>query len=276
MTIGKPTVAGTVYAVLDYPAGYDFHRSTFRFRRFGDDLASRWAGDGLYRVLRSGLAVRIDATGVTPFGDASAGDAAELRHLLGLVFDRDTFALAYPEIAGRAPGFFPPLMADPFEMLVTAVTAQQVSLVAACAIRNRFVRRFGRRVEHGGVEWWAFPQATVVAGADLSGLGLSAAKIRAVSALADADLDITGLDDDAVRSKLLELPGIGPWTVDWFLARCLGRPEAFAAGDLGVRKAIARWATHGADPIWPEPQVREVCLTFGEHANLAVHHLLVP
>ena len=265
-----------MYAVLDYPAGYDFHRSTFRFRRFGDDLASRWAGDGLHRVLRSGLAVRIDAAGVTPFGDASAGDAAEVRHLLGLVFDRDAFALAYPDIAGRAPGFFPPLMADPFEMLVTAVTAQQVSLVAACAIRNRLVRRFGRRVEHDGVEWWAFPRAADVAGADLSGLGLSGSKIRAVSALAAADLDVTGLHDDAVRSKLLEFPGIGPWTVDWFLARCLGRPEAFAAGDLGVRKAIARWATHGADPIWPEPQVREVCLTFGEHANLAVHHLLVP
>jgi hypothetical protein len=99
--------------VLDYPPGYDFHRSTFRFRRFGDDLASRWAADGLHRVLSSGLAVRIDSGGVTAFGDASAGDGAELRHLLGLVFDRDAFALAYPQIAGRAPGFFPPLMADP-------------------------------------------------------------------------------------------------------------------------------------------------------------------
>jgi 3-methyladenine DNA glycosylase/8-oxoguanine DNA glycosylase len=262
--------------VLDYPPGYDFYRSTFRFRRFGDDLASRWAGDGLHRVLRSGLAVRIDAGGVTAFGDAGPGDAAELWHLLGLVLDRPAFALAYPEIAGRAPGFFPPLMADAFEMLTTAVTAQQVSLLAACSIRNRFVRRFGRRVEHRGVEWWAFPRAAGVAGADLSGLGLPGSKIRAISALATGDLDVTGLDDDGVRAKLLELPGIGPWTVDWFLARCLGRPGAFAAGDLGVRKAVARWASGGADPIWPEPQVREVCLTFGRHANLAVHHLLVP
>ena len=262
--------------MLDYPAGYDFHRSTFRFRRFGDDLASRWAGDGLHRVLRSGLAVRIDAGGVTAYGDAGPGDAAELRHVLGLELDRDAFAVAHPGIAARAPGFYPPLMADPFEMLATAVTAQQVSLVAACAIRNRVVRRFGRRVEHDGVEWWAFPRAADVAGADLSGLGLSGSKIRALSALAAADLDVDGLDDGAVREKLLALPGIGPWTVDWFLARCLGRPGAFAAGDLGVRKAVARWASEGADPIWPEPQVREVCLTFGEHANLAVHHLLIP
>ncbi|MGN6378925.1 MAG: DNA-3-methyladenine glycosylase family protein [Gaiellales bacterium] len=262
--------------MLAYPSGYDFQRSTFRFRAFGDDLASRWVDGGLHRVLRSGLAVRIDERGVTAYGEAGPADRAELRHILGFGLDRDAFAAAYPGVASRAPGFFPPLMADPFEMLATAVTAQQVSLIAACSIRNRIVRRFGRRVEHGGVEWWAFPRAADVAGADLDGLGLSRAKIRAVSALATADLDVDGLDDERVREHLLGLSGIGPWTVDWFLARCLGRPDAFAAGDLGVRKAIARFATQGAEPIWPEPKVRDVCLAFGLHANLAVHHLLIP
>ena len=73
---------------------------------------------------------------------------------------------------------------------------------------------------------------------------------------------------------LTELPGIGGWTVDWFLARTLGRPDAFAAGDLGVRKAVARWFSD--EPIWPEARVREACLEFGQYANLAVHYLLVP
>jgi 3-methyladenine DNA glycosylase/8-oxoguanine DNA glycosylase len=167
-------------------------------------------------------------------------------------------------------------MPDPFEMLVTAVTAQQVSLLAACAIRNRFVERFGRRVERDGLQWWAFPRQADVAGRDLEGVGLSRAKVRSVAALAEADFDVAGLDDAAIRERLLGLPGIGPWTVDWFLARCLGRPAAFAAGDLGVRKAVARWASDGADAIWPEARVRDACEAFGLHANLAVHHLLVP
>ena len=64
--------------------------------------------------------------------------------------------------------------------------------------------------------------------------------------------------------------------VDWFLARCLGRPDAFAAGDLGVRKAVALWCSRGADPIWPQERVREACARFGAQANLAVHHMLVP
>ncbi len=259
---------------IDLPQPYDFHRSTFRFRTFGEDAASVWHDGGLYRVLRSGRAVRISSDGVHGDAPISAADRDEVLHLLGAGFDLAAFARAQPLIAARAPGLRPPLLADPFEALVTFVTAQQVSLLAACAIRGRFVRRFGRRVELDGVEVWAFPRQGAVAGADLEGVGLSRAKIRAISALAGADLDVAGLDDDAVRLRLLALPGIGGWTVDWFMARCLGRPDAFAPGDLGVRKAVARWFSD--DPIWPEQRVREACSNFGGHANLAVHYLLAP
>jgi 3-methyladenine DNA glycosylase/8-oxoguanine DNA glycosylase len=256
------------------PEPYDFHRSTFRFRTFGEDAASVWHDDGLYRVLRSGRVVRIAADGVRGDGPVSADDRDEVLHLLGAGFDLGAFASAQPRVAARAPGFRPPLVADRFEALVTFVTAQQVSLLAACAIRGRFVRRFGRRAELDGVEVWAFPRQEAVTGAGLEGVGLSRAKIRAIAALAEADLDLTALADDEVRQRLLALPGIGGWTVDWFMARCLGRPDAFAPGDLGVRKAVARWFAD--EPIWPEQRVREACTAFGEHANLAVHYLLAP
>ena len=130
-----------------FPAGYDFVRSTFRFRVFGDDLASRWHDGGLHRVLRSGLPVRITAGGPTWYGDPTPADEAELRHLLGMGFDLEGFHAAYPDVYARAQGFRPPLLADPFEMLVTAVTAQQVSLKAACRDPQSLhpaVRRAGR------------------------------------------------------------------------------------------------------------------------------------
>lgn len=259
---------------IDLPEPYDFHRSTFRFRTFGKDAASVWHDGGWYRVLRSGRVVRMSADGVRADGPTDAADRAEVLHVLGAGFDLGAFARAQPDIAARAPGFRPPLVFDRFESLVTSVTAQQVSLLAACAIRSRFVQRFGRRHELHGVAVWSFPRQEDVAGADLYGVGLSRAKVRAIAALAEADLDLTGLAGPAVRERLLALPGIGGWTVDWFMARCLGRPDAFAPGDLGVRKAVARWFSD--DPIWPEGRVREACTEFGEHANLAVHYLLVP
>ena len=206
------------------PEPYDFHRSTFRFRTFGRDAASVWHDDGLYRVLRSGRVVRVGASGISSDGRTDARDEAEVLHILGAPFELEAFGRAQPEIAARAPGFRPPLVFDPFETLVTSVTAQQVSLHSACAMRSRLVRRLGRRHELDGVEVWRVPGQEDVAGADLEGLGLSRAKMRSIAALAEADLDLTGMDDAEVREHLTALPGIGGWTVDWFLARCLGRP----------------------------------------------------
>lgn len=260
---------------LPVPGPYDFERSTFRFRLFGDDLASRWLEDGLHRVLLSGLAVRITAEGVRTWGDPSVPDLAELGHLLGATFDVEGFARAWPVVAARSPGFRPPLLADPFEMLATSVTAQQISLRAACVMRNGLIERYGRRVEHDGLEWWAFPRQADVRGGDLEGLKLSRSKIRSILALAGADL--TGLEalaNEDVIARLTELPGIGRWTAEWFLARCLGRPDVVAAGDLGVRKAVAAWFSD--DSIWPEQQVREAMAPFGAHANLAAHYMLSP
>jgi 3-methyladenine DNA glycosylase/8-oxoguanine DNA glycosylase len=259
---------------IDLPEPYDFHRSTFRFRMFGKDAASVWHDDGWYRVLRSGRVVRMSAEGVRGDGPTGAADRAEVLHVLGAGFDLGAFARAQPEIAARAPGFRPPLVFDPFESLVTSVTAQQVSLQSACAMRSRFVQRFGRPHHMDGITVWAFPRQKDVAGRDLEGVGLSRAKMRAIAALAGADIDLTGLDDPAIRERLVALPGIGGWTVDWFMARCLGRPGAFAPGDLGVRKAVARWFSE--DLIWPEERVRDACSGFADHANLAVHYLLVP
>jgi 3-methyladenine DNA glycosylase/8-oxoguanine DNA glycosylase len=70
-----------------------------------------------------------------------------------------------------------------------------------------------------------------------------------------------------VRAALVERPGIGEWTADWFLARHLGRPEAWPAGDLALRKAVVRF--------YGEVDVRRLGARFGRFANLAAHYLLV-
>jgi DNA-3-methyladenine glycosylase II len=260
---------------LPIPHPYDFDGSMFRFRLFGDDLASRWHRGGLHRVLASGLPVRIEADGVTAYGPYSEQDEQEVQHLLGGPFDLPAFTRAHPELAARAPGFRPPLLADPFEMLVTAVTAQQISLRAAAAMRALLVRRFGQRVSHDGAEWWRFPRQDEVRGGDLTGLKLSGMKQRTIAALADADLrGLPALGDDEVIARLTKLPGVGRWTSEWLLARCLARPRVVAAGDLGVRKAVAAW--FAKEPIWPEARVREAMAAFGEHANLAAHYMLTP
>ena len=55
------------------------------------------------------------------------------------------------------------------------------------------------------------------------------------------DLNNIGeLPDEEVRTRLHAIPGLGPWSSGMFLLFHLGRPDVFLAGDIGVRKAIAK------------------------------------
>jgi DNA-3-methyladenine glycosylase II len=195
--------------------------------------------------------------------------------LLGLAFDLDSFyafAASEPVLAGLVEvlaGFRPPLAPDPFESLVTSISAQQVSLFAAFAVRNRFIERFGEPGDHA----YAFPRRERVAeasGEELRGLGFSTRKAEYVLALARSDVDLDGLaalPDDEVHARLTSLAGIGEWTADWFCARHLARPRAWPAGDLGLRKAVAAFYGGVGD-------LRAFGRRFAPFENLSAHYLL--
>jgi DNA-3-methyladenine glycosylase II len=198
-----------------------------------------------------------------------------VRRYLGGPFDLDAFAAfaATEPVLGRLAsalrGFRPPLVPDPFESLVTSITAQQISLRAAFSIRNRFIAAFGSRVGDA----YAFPTRERLADArleELVALGFSRRKAEYVVGLAGADVDLhalAALPDDEVKATLVALPGIGEWTADWFLARHLARPDAWPAGDLGLRKAVLHF--------YGEEDTRAAGARFPGHANLAAHYLLL-
>jgi DNA-3-methyladenine glycosylase II len=161
------------------------------------------------------------------------------------------------------------LAPDPFESLVTSITAQQISLHAAFSIRNRLIQRFGRRAEQA----YAFPTAEQLRRADpaeLVELGFSHRKAEYVVGLAAETIDYAALErlpDDEVKARLVAVRGLGEWTADWFLARHLARPRAWPAGDLGLRKAVAAFYPEAGD-------VRALGERFEPFQNLTAHYLL--
>jgi DNA-3-methyladenine glycosylase II len=264
-------------ATLAVPQPFDFELTTERYRVFGADLANLWHEGGLHRVI-DGREVRIEATpggvNVEPLDDEIA---AAVLHLLGAEFDLDAFQPADPVLAGivaRLRGFRPPLTPNPFEMLVGAISAQQISLRAASAVRSRFVERFGVRVELA----YVFPSRERVASLaqeDLTVLGFARRKADYILALARSDLDfaaLAALPDEEVKAALIQLPGIGEWTADWFLARHLARPRAWPAGDLALRKVVEGFYGDGRPLTTPE--VREIGDRFDPFQNLSAHYLL--
>jgi len=259
--------------LLPLPQPYDFDVSTERFRAFGADRANLWHEGGLHRVV-AGREVRIEpAAGgvdVDPLDDVTRPAVLKL---LGAEFELDPFyawASDDPVLAPltvRLAGFRPPLAPDPLEALVSSITAQQVSLFAAFAIRSRLIERFGERAGHA----YAFPTRERLARAsddELVAVGFSGRKAEYTIALARSDLaldELASLDDDEVRARITAQRGLGPWSAEWFLARHLARPRAWPAGDLALRKAAE--LLYGVE-------VHELGPRLDPFQNLSAHYLL--
>jgi DNA-3-methyladenine glycosylase II len=161
-----------------------------------------------------GREVRIEpAPGGVSVASATAELAQPVRRYLGGPFDLDAFAAfaaTEPVLAEVVPalrGFRPPLVPDPFETLVTSITAQQISLRAAASIRNRLIETFGERHELAH----AFPSR--------ERLGLAPPE----------ELVAVGFS----RRKAEYVVGL------------LARAGAWPTGDLALRKAV--WRFYGDD-----------------------------
>ncbi|HYS15404.1 MAG TPA: hypothetical protein VET45_00640 [Candidatus Binatia bacterium] len=288
--------------VLTPDGPLDARGTLARYHLWGEDPTNQVAGDVFRRVLRHdrrlvAYEVRwsgpVDDARITielPGVDAAVGAAAvaEARRILGLDLDLGGFyrmAKADPALASLVEplyGLRPTLAPTPFEMLVGSITAQQVNLSFAFACRARLVRRYGTPVRVGRETVWAFPEARRLAAVrvrELRALKYSTRKAEYIRDLARVvvsgalDLDaVCSAPSPTVIDRLTALRGLGRWTADWFLARCLGRGDVCPAGDLAVRKAFEHY--YGRGRKLSEQAIRRRAHAWGQHQNVAVHYLL--
>ena len=137
-----------------------------------------------------------------------------------------------------------------FEMLIVAILGQQISMIAANAIKRRMVERLGLIADFDGVTYRAFPSPESLAEGSQEGLLALAFSRRKAEYVRDLARQVAGgeLDLEALRGqphqrileRLVGLRGIGHWTAEYVLLRGYGYPDALPAGDAGLRRQIAR------------------------------------
>lgn len=139
------------------------------------------------------------------------------------------------------PGIRVPGAIDGFELAVRAVLGQQVSVRAARTFAGRLATAAGTALDQPveGITH-LFPSAEQLADTHLDGLGLTRARTttlgRLAELVADGSLDLSdSADRGSTLDTLLGIKGIGPWTAAYVAMRALRDPDAFPAGDLGVR-----------------------------------------
>ncbi|MFJ2712171.1 DNA-3-methyladenine glycosylase family protein [Pseudomonas sp. NPDC087346] len=199
---------------------------------------SVWPGTG------DALEVELD------FPDAAALPEIVMR--LRRLFDLDADLAAmqrhlapHPLLArliDERPGLRVPGAWDGLELAFRAVLGQQITVVAAIRLAGKLVTQYGAAVRSSvpGITH-VFPEADVLAVADLAALGMPKSRGRTLSGVAQALLDDPSLfapEREGGVARLLALHGIGDWTAQYIALRQLRDMDGFPNGDVGLLKAL--------------------------------------
>lgn len=138
---------------------------------------------------------------------------------------------------------------DLFEAICWCIIGQQINLKFAYTLKRRLVECYGTCLSLDGNIYWHFPTPAVLRHADketLRSLQFSKQKIGYLVEIAESfaegllSLDHCLISDDAdkQRSYLQSFRGIGPWTANYVMMKCLGRTDCVPWGDSGILNAL--------------------------------------
>jgi len=127
-----------------------------------------------------------------------------------------------------------------FQALAESIVHQQLNGKAAASIFARFAALFPAPMK----------PIHILAAAEeaLRGAGLSRAKTVAIRDLAEKTeaglvptwAQLRKLEDEAIIERLVQVRGVGRWTVEMLLIFRLGRPDVWPVDDFAVRKAFGQ------------------------------------
>ncbi|NUU34973.1 DNA-3-methyladenine glycosylase [Pseudomonas sp. C2B4] len=146
-------------------------------------------------------------------------------------------------LIAERPGLRVPGTWDGLELAIRAVLGQQITVGAAIKLAGKLVAQYGVALPtpRGGLSH-AFPEAAVLADADLATLGMPKSRGRTLSGVARAMLDDPLLFEPGRQggvTRLLALYGIGDWTAQYIALRQLREMDGFPTGDVGLINALA-------------------------------------
>ncbi|KPW91358.1 DNA-3-methyladenine glycosylase II [Pseudomonas savastanoi] len=188
---------------------------------------------------------------------SSESDSADRRHAEAVAALRSIDPQWQSLIDQVGPCLHPVSAAqDPFQALVKAVAYQQLHARAGDAMVMRLRALF---VDD------SFPGAQALVELDdqaLRSCGFSASKCRAIKAIAAARVDglvpevsaALAMGNEALVERLIQLPGVGRWTVEMMLIYGLGQLDVMPASDFGVCEGYRRlmlWNSNRRTGKWP-------------------------
>lgn len=149
-----------------------------------------------------------------------------------------------------------------FEALCWGIIGQQINLPFAYQLKKQFVTTFGKSIDYKNDNYWIFPKAETIAKLtidDFNNIKMTTRKkeylLGIAELMATGQLTKAGLrehnDLKTAEKTLTKIRGIGPWTANYVLMRCLRYENAFPIADVGLHNAIKKLKNLPEKPTKP-------------------------
>lgn len=195
-------------------------------------------------------------------GEPVPQDSAELETIARYVrewFDLDTDLVPFYELAEKDLllhtiirsfyGLRKMGIPDLFEAICWGIIGQQINLSFAFTLKRRLVETYGKSVTIDGITYHVFPEPDTIAALSVEDMEELRMTVRKREYLIDvARLFVEGKlskkallqigDHKKIEKRLVSIRGIGPWTANYVLMRCLHIPTAFPIDDVGLHNAV--------------------------------------
>lgn len=140
-------------------------------------------------------------------------------------------------------------MHDLFESLVWAILGQQINLTFAYTLKRQFVEQYGESLTYNSDIFWVFPsfdKIVFIDVEDLRKLQITFKKAEYIIGIAKAmkkgeltkETLINQQNYHQVKKLLMQFRGVGAWTADYVMMKCLQCKNSFPIADVGLQNAL--------------------------------------
>lgn len=136
-----------------------------------------------------------------------------------------------------------------YEAITWGIFGQQINLGYTYTLKRRFTEKYGESLLFEGKTYWIYPTAEKIASVSIAELLELKLTLRKAEYLIDISQKIVVgkiskayyynfQNNDAAEKAMTKIRGIGPWTANYVLMRCLRMGDAFPMADIGLLNGI--------------------------------------
>ena len=158
--------------------------------------------------------------------------------------------------------------------LMASIMSQQLSTKVAAVIFKRFLELYNGKEPKS-------QQVLNTSHEILRAIGLSNAKVSYIKNVAEfciehaiTDKKLAKLSNEEIVELLIQIKGVGKWTVEMLLMFSLGREDVFAVDDLGIQQAMTKlYQLDGGNKKIMKEQMLKIADKWSPYRTYACLHL---